>query len=120
MPYVIAAPDMLTTAAAEVARIGSSLNEANSAAEAATTEMIAAGGDEVSAAVAAVFSSHGKAFQTLSAQAAAHHSQFAQTLKASAGAYASTEAGNAMLVPNIAVSVGGLTFRSGSATATPQ
>ena len=125
MPYLIAAPDILAAAAADVARIGSSLSEANSAANAATTGMIAAGGDEVSVAIASLFSRHGRAFQALSAQAAAHHSQFAETLNACAGTYASTEAANALPlqlnsvpVPNIAVSVGGLTFRSGSATAT--
>jgi hypothetical protein len=130
VPYVIAAPGMLAAAAADVAGIGSSLSEANGAAAASTTRVIAAGGDEVSAAIASLFSSHGKAFQALSAQAAALHSQFVQALNAGAGAYASTEAANAgplqtlaqnLPVPNVAVSVGGLTLlQSGSATASSQ
>jgi hypothetical protein len=93
--------------------------------------VIAAGSDEVSAAIASLFSSHGKAFQALSAQAAAFHSRFVQALIAGAGAYAGAEAANAapfetltlnltlsLPVPNAAVSVGGFTLlRAGSATA---
>ena len=37
MSYVLAAPDMLTASAADVAGIGSSLSEANAAAAASTT-----------------------------------------------------------------------------------
>jgi hypothetical protein len=127
MSYVIAAPDILATAAADVMGIGSSLSDANAAAATSTTKVIAAGADEVSAAIASLFSSHGKAFQALSAQAAAFHSQIVQALNAGAGAYASTEAANAgplqtlaqnLPVPNVAFSVGGLTLlRLGSATA---
>ena len=42
MSYVIAAPDMVGTAAADVAGIGSSLSEANAAAMAPTTGVLAA------------------------------------------------------------------------------
>ena len=71
MSYVIAAPEMLATAAADVAGIGSSLNAANAAATARTTAVIAAAEDEVSAAIASLFSGHGQQFQALSARAAA-------------------------------------------------
>jgi len=91
---------------------------------------VAAAGDEVSAAVASLFSGHGQAFQALGAQAAAFHDQFVQALNAGAGAYASTEAASAgplqtlaqgLPVPNMAVSVGGFTLlRSGSATASSE
>ena len=130
MSYVIAAPDMLAAAAADVAGIGSSLNEANAAAAASTTKVIPAAADEVSAAIASLFSSHGTAFQALGAQAATFHSEFVQALNAGAGAYASTEAASAgplqtlaqgLPVPNMAVSVGGFTLlRSGSATASSE
>ena len=76
MSYVIAAPDMLASAATDLAGIGSSLSEANAAATASTTRVIAAAADEVSAAIASLFSSHGTAFQALSAQAATFHSEF--------------------------------------------
>ena len=78
MSYVIAAPEFVTAAATDLAGIGSSLSEANAAAAASTTKVIAAGGDEVSAAIASLFSGHGQQFQALSAQAAAFHSQFVQ------------------------------------------
>jgi hypothetical protein len=112
---------MMAAAAADVAGIGSSLSEANAAAAALTTRVIPAAADEVSAAIASLFSSHGTAFQALSAQAAVFHSEFVQALSAGAGAYASIEAANAgplqtladliadpsLLVPNVAVSAFG-------------
>jgi PE family len=126
--HVIAAPDMLAAAAADVAGIGSSLSEANTAAAASTTRVIAAAGDEASAAIAALFSSHGTAFQALGAQAAAFHAQFVQALNAGARAYASSEAANAgplqtleqdLPVPNVSVSAFGRTLvHLGSAHAT--
>ncbi len=94
MSYVIAAPEFVMTAAADLAGVGSSLSEANTAATASTTSVITAAGDEVSAAIAAVFSDYGHRFQALSAGAAALHSQFVQALKASAGSYVSAEAAN--------------------------
>ena len=94
MSFLVAAPDTLAASASDLAGIGSSLSEANVAATASTTRLIAAGGDEVSAAIASLFSRHGKAFQALSAQAAAFHDQFVQALRAGAGAYASTETTN--------------------------
>jgi len=90
MSYVFAAPDILSTAAADVAAIGSSINAAHVAAAAPTSAVIAAAGDEVSAAIASVFSSVGKEFQALGAQAAALHAQFVQVLTGSGGAYAAT------------------------------
>ena len=98
MPYVIAAPDMLAAAAADVAGIGSSLSEATGAAAASTTAVITAGSDEVSAAIAALFSGYGKAFQTLSAWAMQFHTQFVHALGAAGGGYAAAEASNLSLL----------------------
>jgi hypothetical protein len=94
MSYVIAAPEMIASAATDVASIGSTLNGANAAAAVPTTGVLAAAEDEVSAAIAELFSEHGRAFQALSAQAAAFHEQFVQALTAGAGSYAATEAAN--------------------------
>jgi PE family len=127
MSFVVAVPDMLAAAAADVAGIGSSLSEANTAATASTTRVIAAAADEVSAAIASLFSSHGTAFQALSAQAADFHAQFVQALTAGARAYASSEAANAgplqtlaqaLPVPNVAVSAFGLSLQLGTAHST--
>ena len=95
MSYVIAAPEMMTTAAGDLANIGSSLSEANAAAAAPITAVVASAEDEVSAAIASLFSSHGQQFRALSAQAAAFHDQFVQTLNEAGGRYAATEAANA-------------------------
>jgi hypothetical protein len=71
MAYVIAAPEAITSAVADWANIGSMLNAAKAASAAPTTGIVVAAEDEVSAAIAAVFSVQGKGFQALSAQAAA-------------------------------------------------
>ena len=95
MSYVLAAPEMITSAASNLATIGSDLSAANVAAAAPTTRVLVAGTDEVSAAIASLFSSHGRQFQVLSAQAAAFHAQFMQALNSAGGAYAAAEAANA-------------------------
>lgn len=78
MSFVIAAPEALVAVASDLAGIGSALAEANAAALAPTTALLAAGADEVSAAIAALFGAHGQAYQTVSAQASAFHAQFVQ------------------------------------------
>jgi triacylglycerol lipase len=100
MSFLVAAPEMLASAAADVAGIGSSLSAANAAAATPTTAVMTAAADEVSAAITSVFSRHAQQFQALSAQAAAFHDQFVQTLNSGAGSYASTEAANASQVLN--------------------
>src|SRR6516165_3378352 len=94
MLSVTAAPELITTAATDVANIGSTLNAAHAVAAAPTTGVLAAAEDEVSAAIAAVFSAHGQGFQALGAQAAAFHEQFVHLLTAGAGSYVSAEAAN--------------------------
>lgn len=92
MSFLFAQPEMLGAAATDLASIGSAISTANAAAAAATTRVLAAGADEVSAAVAALFSGHTQTYQALSTQAAAFHQQIVQTLTSTAGAYASAEA----------------------------
>ena len=94
MSYLVAVPDMLASAATDVEGIGSSLTAATAAAAAPTTAVAAAGADEVSTAIAALFSSHAQAHQALSAEAAEFHTRFVQTLTAAANAYAGAEAAN--------------------------
>lgn len=71
MSYVIATPEMMATAAFDLARIGSQVSAASAVAAMPTTEVVAAGADEVSAGIAALFSAHAQEYQALSAQAAA-------------------------------------------------
>lgn len=51
MSYVVAAPEFLVSAASDLSDIGSSLTTAHAAAAGRTTTVLAAGTDEVSAAV---------------------------------------------------------------------
>ena len=80
---------------ADLAGIGSTISAANAAAATRTTGVLAAAEDEVSAAIASLFSSHGQEFQAISAQAAAFHSQFVQALSGAGSSYAAAEAANA-------------------------
>jgi len=100
MSFLIATPELVTAAATDLANIGSTLTTANAAAAATTTEVLAAGADEISAGVAALFGAQGQAYQALSAQAAAFHAQFVQALNAGAGSYAATEAGQRLAAAN--------------------
>ncbi|OOK79967.1 PE family protein [Mycobacterium kansasii] len=53
-------------------------------------------GDEVSAAIAALFGAHAWQYQAISAQVAVFHDQFVRNLQASVTAYASTDAASAL------------------------
>ena len=94
MSFVIAVPEMMTSAASDLSNIGSNLRAANAAAAAPTTGIVVAAQDEVSAAIAELFSAHGQQFQALGAQAAAFHAQFVRALNSAGGVYAAAEAAN--------------------------
>ncbi|WP_276529540.1 PE family protein [Mycobacterium ulcerans] len=80
MSYVVAAPDFLSTAAEDLAAMGSAVSTATAAAARSTTLLLAAGADEVSTHIAALFSTHGLQYQLASAQAAEFHERFVLTL----------------------------------------
>jgi hypothetical protein len=63
MSYVIAAPEMMTAAAADVATIGATLDVANKAAALPTVAVTPAAADEVSASIAQLFSVHAQEYQ---------------------------------------------------------
>jgi hypothetical protein len=92
MSFLIATPDMVSAAAADLANLGSTLSQANTAAAAATTGVMPAALDEVSGAIATMFGAHGQAYQALSAQASQFHAEFVGALNAGANAYAGAEA----------------------------
>ncbi|MEK1186765.1 PE family protein, partial [Mycobacterium ulcerans] len=94
MAFVIAAPELVSAAAENVASIGTSLGAANAAVAASTTSVLSAGADDVSQAFAALLSSHGAQYQALSAQAAQFHQGLMQLLNSAGGAYAGAEAAN--------------------------
>ncbi len=95
MSNVLALPEVMSAAATNVDSIGSAVTTASHGAASATTKLLAAAQDEVSVAIAALFGTHGQAFQSASAQATAFHQKFVQTLTGAAGSYAAAEAANA-------------------------
>ena len=76
MTYVIAAPEMLATAAADLATIGSSLSVAHTAAAGPTVALLPAAPDEVPASVVHLFPRHGEDHQALAAHAVAFNGPF--------------------------------------------
>ncbi|TWW32773.1 PE family protein, partial [Mycobacterium tuberculosis variant bovis] len=92
MSFLIASPEALAATATYLTGIGSAINAANAVAAAPTTEILAAGTDEVSTAISALFGAHAQAYQALSAHVAAFHDQFVHTLTAGAGSYMAAEA----------------------------
>jgi hypothetical protein len=94
MSFVIAAPEMMTAAATDLAAIGSNVDAAHLVAAARTTSVIPAAADEVSTGIAQLFSAHAANYHATAAQAAAINDQFVQNLTAGAFSYASAEAVN--------------------------
>ncbi|KBT40191.1 PE family protein PE9 [Mycobacterium tuberculosis 3280CJ] len=85
MSYMIATPAALTAAATDIDGIGSAVSVANAAAVAATTGVLAAGGDEVLAAIARLFNANAEEYHALSAQVAAFQTLFVRTLTGGCG-----------------------------------
>jgi len=94
MSFLTVAPEFVGQAAGQLENIGSALSAAHAAAAVPTTSLAVAAGDEVSAAIASLFSSHAQQYQALNAQAAAFHSQFTNLLNAGAGSYIGAEIAN--------------------------
>jgi hypothetical protein len=117
MSYVIAAPEIMTAAAADLATVGSNLGAAHAAAAPALAVAPAAA-DEVSLAIAQLFSQHGQDYQALAVQTAVFHEQFTQNLAASAASYDSIEAAIASLVRELNVAANSL--RSAAINSTSQ
>lgn len=95
MTFVTTQPELLSTAAGQLAGIGSELAAQNAAAVAPTTGVVPAAADEVSTLTAAQFASQAAMYQAVSAHAAAIHDLFLDALATSADSYAVTEAANA-------------------------
>ncbi len=84
-------PDMVSTAASTLSRIGSSISDANAAARAGIISILPAGADEVSTAISALFNGHGLNWQQVVADAQAFHEEFVANLAAAKMAYQDTE-----------------------------
>ena len=91
MSFAHVVPHLLETAAADAARIDAGIRAGNLAAAIPTTQVTAAAADEVSAAIAALFSAHAREYQESAAWAATYHVQFVRGLTAAAESYTGTE-----------------------------
>jgi len=83
--------DMFEMHTANAAQVGSAVTSGNLAAAIPTTQLAAAGADEVSAEIASLFSAHAQTYQAAAAQAAAYQQRFVSNLHAAAASYAATE-----------------------------
>ncbi|WP_173842093.1 PE family protein, partial [Mycobacterium terramassiliense] len=88
---MVVAPNALTAAAANVAAINSSLNAANAAAALPITWVPGSAGDQVSKAIATLFSEVGQEFQTLLEEAQAVANQIVQALNQAGEAFREAE-----------------------------
>ena len=104
MSFVNVVPELVQAAAQDLTGIGSTLGEATAFAAGPTTQLPAAGADEVSAAIAGLFGNHGQQFQALAARASTFHEQFVSLLSRGAGEYLSTEVANGEQMLTSAVS----------------
>ncbi|SOJ55174.1 PE family protein PE3 [Mycobacterium simulans] len=107
MTHVTAQPQTLAAAAAQVAGIGSAINEASAAAAGRTTGVLAAAADEVSEATAQLFNAYAQEYQAVFKQAAAFHDEFVQGLSSAVSAYTQAEAVNAAAAIDVTLAMGG-------------
>lgn len=109
MSNVIAVPEVIASAATDIAAIGANLSAAHTAAAVSTRTVRPAAADEVSVGIADFFSRHADDYQARAGQAAAFQEQFVQHLSAGAGSYAAAEAANAAVLAPLAASAGSIT-----------
>lgn len=84
-------PQQLVDAAGELENLGIHVEETTFAAAGPTTSILSAGTDQVSAAIAELFSSHGQWYQNLAAQAQQFHTAFTRTMAAAGDSYYNAE-----------------------------
>ncbi|WP_415823693.1 PE family protein, partial [Mycobacterium basiliense] len=95
MSFVSVSPQLVESAVSELTALGSALGAANAAAMGPTVQIVAAGADEVSAAIAALFGAQAQEYQAISAQVAVFHGRFMEALAGAGSSYAAAEAFNA-------------------------
>jgi hypothetical protein len=100
-------PQLIDTAAENVAEVRSAIGAAKAAAAGPTTRVAAAAADEVSAAAAKLFGSYAREYQAVLNRAAAFHDDFAAALTSAANAYTAAEAANASAISGALGGTGG-------------
>ncbi len=107
MSHLVTQPQLMTAAAEDLVGIQTSIAEASIAVGGRTTGLAAAAAEEVSAAIADVFSVFGEDYQAFARQVEAYHNAFVQTLTASANAYGHAEADAQALLSGSTAASGG-------------
>ncbi|OBH06993.1 hypothetical protein A5696_01165 [Mycobacterium sp. E2699] len=92
--FLIAAPQALAAASADLTAIGEAIKEAAASAAPSTTGIAPAAADEVSAAIARLFGNYAQSYHAMGAQASTFQEQFVRALSVGAGTYAAAEATN--------------------------
>ncbi|MGP0078904.1 PE family protein [Mycobacterium sp.] len=110
MTYVTTEPQLMSSVAADIDRIGSAISSANVAAAGPTSELLAPAADQISTAITKLFGLYSREYQAVAAQAAVFHRQFAQALAAAGGAYAAAEEAAQSLVGGGTAASGGTAF----------
>ena len=98
MEFLVTAPEILATTAADVGKIRSALTDVNANAAGRTTALVAAAKDEVSEAIAKLFGGYGQQYQAVLAKAATFHDEFTRALGGAGNTYANAETTNAALL----------------------
>ncbi|WP_205877989.1 PE family protein [Mycobacterium camsae] len=91
MPLV-APTQLIASAATDLAGFAASVEETNALAATRTTVVAAAGTDELSAAIAAFFANHARAYQAIGARLSGRQQQFVAALHTAGNTYAAAEA----------------------------
>src|SRR6185437_14879614 len=94
MGFLVAQPEGMASAAADVTAIGVTIDQANASAARTTIGLATAAADEVSTAITTLFNAYAQEGETLLGQLAALHGEFAQALAAASGSYANAQAAN--------------------------
>ncbi len=101
MSYLLTAPETLAAAATDVDGIAAGIHAANAAAAGRTSGLLAAAGDEISSAIANLFSAYGDEYQSVVKQASVFQSDFTRALSSAASAYTQAEALNGSLLTGV-------------------
>ncbi|WP_431195869.1 PE family protein [Mycobacterium camsae] len=103
---LIAAPEALAAASADLSEIAEAIRQATASAAPSTTGIAAAAADEVSAAIARLFGGYAQSYQSVGTQVALYQRQFQQALTTGASAYAAAEAANGLSLQAFEQTVG--------------
>lgn len=95
MTGMLVQPELMATAAADIAGLGATLGDVNAAAAEWITGVSATAADEISEATARLFNAFGNEYQAAMRQVTVFHTGFTRALEAAAGMYLQTELASA-------------------------